>query len=259
LPLVALFLFADVRFPKKKFIFVLINKKYTSMKKIFLIMALASGTAISAAAQDTIVKRDGSEVIAKVLKVGVDEVEYVKFNAQDGPLYILPASAISIIKYANGDRDIFKLTNSTPRQDYGYGYAPPSYQQIAQNPDFIPKNQTVAWGLSLLFPGLGQFYNGENKKGIIFLAVGGTSLLVAVSADPYGDLVGWFSAAFVTSWIWSQIDAPSSAKRLNRQNGYFSWNVGEKSVLSLEPDMKVAARAGEAPLPSYGMSLKWRF
>lgn len=222
-------------------------------------MALAAGTVINAAAQDTIVKRDGNEVIAKVLKVGVDEVEYVKFNAQDGPLYTLPASAISLIKYANGDKDIFKLTTSA-RQNYGYGYAQPSYRQtVAPNPDFIPKNPTVAWGLSLLFPGLGQFYNGETKKGIIFVAVGGASFLVAMSADPYGDLVGWFSAAFVTSWIWSQIDAPSSAKRLNHQNGYFSWHVGEKSVLSLEPDVQVAARTRNTPLPSYGMSLKLTF
>ena len=60
-------------------------------------------------AQDTIVLRDASEIIAKVENIGVSEVTYKKWNNQDGPTYQILKENIFYIKYANGEKDV--ITN----------------------------------------------------------------------------------------------------------------------------------------------------
>jgi TM2 domain-containing membrane protein YozV len=64
----------------------------------------------------------------------------------------------------------------------------------------IGKDPTLAAILSVLIPGLGQFYNGEVKKGLVRLAVA-----LVGGGVTYG--VGWFGAA-----IWSAIDAYNVAR-----------------------------------------------
>ncbi len=59
----------------------------------------------------------------------------------------------------------------------------------------IYKNAGVAFLLSFIFPGGGQFYNGHVGKGIFVL------------------LTFWF---FGITYIWSLFDAPLSANRINR-------------------------------------------
>lgn len=57
------------------------------------------------------------------------------------------------------------------------------------------KNPTTALILSLLLSGLGQFYNGDTKKGIVMLVAG---------------LLGWALTGGLLSiaiWIWGMIDA----------------------------------------------------
>jgi TM2 domain-containing membrane protein YozV len=57
------------------------------------------------------------------------------------------------------------------------------------------KNPTVATILSVFIPGVGQFYNGDMKKGAVMLGIG--VLLGALTAG-----VGWLGMM-----IWSAIDA----------------------------------------------------
>jgi TM2 domain-containing membrane protein YozV len=61
------------------------------------------------------------------------------------------------------------------------------------------KNPVVAVLLSCFIPGVGQFYNGDNKKGAIMLAVWFVSLILIVVA------IGIFSLLAV--WVYSMIDA----------------------------------------------------
>jgi len=63
-----------------------------------------------------------------------------------------------------------------------------------------PKNPALALFLSFLFPGIGQFYNGQVAKGFLMLI-----LCIAL----WIVWLGW------TIWIWGMIDAYSSAKRIN--------------------------------------------
>ncbi len=59
----------------------------------------------------------------------------------------------------------------------------------------VGRNPTIAVILSILIVGVGQFYNGDNKKGAIMLGA-------AVVAGALTVGVGWFAVA-----IWSAIDA----------------------------------------------------
>ena len=85
-------------------------------------------------------------------------------------------------------------------------------EQFTQT-SFNEKSPVAAWALSFLMPGCGQFYNGEGTKGGIML---GTYLVSSgvfwFVSWPIG-LTGMLATA-----IWSQIDAPISANRINRQN-----------------------------------------
>ena len=63
---------------------------------------------ISLYAQDVIVKKDGTTIMAKVLSVGTTTVEYKKWSNQDGPTYTIEKSELLSINYANGEKDVFE-------------------------------------------------------------------------------------------------------------------------------------------------------
>ena len=66
------------------------------MKKILLFLLLLSAT--SAFAQDVIVKKDGSTILSKVLKITANEVEYKKYSNQNGPTYTIAKAEIMRVK-----------------------------------------------------------------------------------------------------------------------------------------------------------------
>ena len=82
-------------------------------------------------------------------------------------------------------------------------------QSMAPQPPVFFKNPTVATLLSFFIPGLGQFYNGQVGKGILFLVLIGISCVLMVV------IVGFILGTIV--WIWSMVDANTSAKRVNEQ------------------------------------------
>ncbi len=71
-------------------------------------------------AQDTIIKRDGQQIIGKVLEVSTTEVKYRKWEMADGPVYIDTKSSIERINYQNGSSDVFPQTPvlTTNKTDY---------------------------------------------------------------------------------------------------------------------------------------------
>lgn len=58
-------------------------------------------------AQDTLVKRDGRQILGKVLEVSQTEVKYKKAELADGPVYIEDKATIVKIKYKGGYVDLF--------------------------------------------------------------------------------------------------------------------------------------------------------
>lgn len=93
------------------------------------------------------------------------------------------------------------------------------------------KNPAVAFVLSFLLPGGGQFYNGEHKKGYIMLggALGGVVLMFVGFAEFVegfgstaeetggGGKAGLGMLGVVGCSLWSMIDAPIAANKINKK------------------------------------------
>jgi len=129
---------------------------------------------------------------------------------------------------------------------------PPQRQSNYQGYYTSRKDPVLACILSVLVPGVGQIYNGQVGKGIGMMAgTYGALLLAAVSVgDSYGDyynnsysssnsnyqLAGISLLAMVGFYVWSIVDAPLSASRINRQNGVVDINF-KNSRLWLNPSV----------------------
>ncbi|MDP1744817.1 MAG: hypothetical protein Q8L90_04530 [Bacteroidota bacterium] len=82
------------------------------MKKLFFIGIVLLCSCLTNA-QDTIVKRNGDNILSKIIEISETEVKYKKFDFQDGPNFIENKSEIQLIKYSNGTRDEFKIQPNT--------------------------------------------------------------------------------------------------------------------------------------------------
>lgn len=84
-----------------------------SNKKIgILSLALCSLATLSA--QDRIVKTDRTQIEARVLEIGPEQIRYKRFTNPDGPTYVLPIGDIDYIRYANGETESFRPAQPTP-------------------------------------------------------------------------------------------------------------------------------------------------
>jgi len=131
----------------------------------------------------------------------------------------------------------------------------------------------IAFLLSWLYPGIGQFYNGQTGKGVVMtvLATAGYGCMFAGigSVDEYGDMDDDMAGVFaigtivgVCTSIWSMIDAPVSASKINRRNAALSWNVGGESQLKLRPAITYESPAkglSNRRELAYGLALKYEF
>ena len=77
------------------------------MKKLIILLFVSFGLLWTVQAQDIMIRRDGSEVRAKILEINPDEICYKRFDNQEGPVYWERKEEILKIKYANGTEDIF--------------------------------------------------------------------------------------------------------------------------------------------------------
>ncbi len=78
------------------------------MKRLLLAATqlLAALLARPAAAQDLLTRRDGTEVLVKVLEITPELVKYHRFDNPDGPLISVRKADVFRIKYANGTQEI---------------------------------------------------------------------------------------------------------------------------------------------------------
>ena len=84
-------------------------KKFRAWALVF-----AGMTAVCASAQDMIVKKDGTVIQAKVMKVGTSEVDYKKWSNQNGPQYSIAVADILAINYQNGEKETFDNVSAQP-------------------------------------------------------------------------------------------------------------------------------------------------
>lgn len=116
------------------------------------------------------------------------------------------------------------------------------------------KNPWLAFGLSFLIPGGGQFYNGQHSKGVAQLGGVGLGIgLMVIAKEDYTsgnfDIVPFDFDDRKTvlgllllcgSSLWSVIDAPISANSINQQNqqpsyGHLIEIGGSRTTLGVDP------------------------
>lgn len=155
------------------------------LSTIFLVLV-----AVTAKAQDVIMKADQTEVSAKVIEITENEVKYKPFNRLDGPIYSLKKTDIFVIIYKDGTREKFGTTAAPV-----YGQTPISHRDTpAPTPPATSYSSQAAssttssgklhgWSGSLGYTtamqniggasgityGLGYYFLGKGRKGGVLL------------------------------------------------------------------------------------------
>lgn len=78
---------------------------------------------------------------------------------------------------------------------------------MPEKPPVFYKNPGVATVLSFFFMGLGQVYNGQIGKGVLFIIMYAISIVLMLV------FIGFITTPIL--WIWGMVDANRSAKKIN--------------------------------------------
>jgi len=144
-------------------------------------------------------------------------------------------AALYYLRFNSRDNtyDFSLLKNSVPTYDFTseQKFSNPRSIRITDKDENVSrKSPWVAFGLSFLFPGLGQLYNEEYGKAILMGSLGAIGLgAVALAAastnfdsesnpDYIGVILYSGIAVYGGVYIWSMIDAPISASNINERN-----------------------------------------
>lgn len=113
------------------------------MKNYILLLVVLFSINISFA-QDTIYKKNGEKIIAKITELTPSEIKYKRFDYQDGPLYIESKSNVVSIIYSNGIKETVKVeevkTISAPA-DYYSSVNTASNEITFRRNEYLYKNQ----------------------------------------------------------------------------------------------------------------------
>jgi TM2 domain-containing membrane protein YozV len=99
----------------------------------------------------------------------------------------------------------------------GQEKAPPGTSAIPGSNNY--RNPITAAALSMIFPGLGQFYNGRIRDGILVWLCVGTGILLAVV---YPMLTGLCLLIALGTWVSGIADAFRTAKRITAGDCIFT-------------------------------------
>lgn len=140
------------------------------MKRLLLLLSVFF--AVTAQAQDVIVKKDGSTILSKVLEVNQTDIKYKKFSNQNGPTYTINKSEVMSINYESGDKDTFEEVAQPAQQETEGKQQIIEAKPTADNAEIISRyNRTYEHGKGVKDkPKLA-------KAGICILGVGENSVL----------------------------------------------------------------------------------
>lgn len=150
-------------------------------------------------AQDTIIKRNGEEIQAKVLNINETQINYIKWNNQNGPTYTIAKSDVFMIKYENGEKDVFGQTDApTALNATTTPKTPTLSTQLSQNnlkfikqEDLFKKGKRfkrggTAWmiisGVGMLGGCVAAGLQEWGTGAVVGLAAGGTLFMIAPGA-----------------------------------------------------------------------------
>lgn len=237
------------------------------MRKVVVIAICLAGSSVTMFAQDIIIMKDGNEIQAIVIEVGIDEVRYKRFDNQEGPDYLLRKLDIFMIRYENGSKDVFNtIVSLTPTPEVEQQLPVLKYTFGTQISPYGPeKSPFLAGFLSFLIPGAGQFYNGDVGAGFLHLGcniIFNSIWMSSISTDYYGDvyidegkfLVGFTGALAIN--IISIVQATNGAKKVNTARGY---RLGDNTYLKIQPAIIPQNNLLTGVDYAYGMNLSLSF
>lgn len=138
------------------------------MKKLLFVLFAVWCGAMTAAAQDLIVKTDASQIKARVLEISPDAVRYKRFSNPDGPTYVLPVAEIRYIRYANGEVEYYakevpaepltpvRSAGEAQEQAAGETEAAPQAEAPRPAPEYVLRRYEV-----------GDLYDRDGVKGVV--------------------------------------------------------------------------------------------
>ncbi|MDD4068192.1 MAG: hypothetical protein PHV65_04865, partial [Bacteroidales bacterium] len=86
-------------------------------RKLLYFLATALLSISSIYAQDIITTRVGDEIQAKIIEIGANEIKYKKWTNQEGPTYTLTKTEMFMVKYQNGEKEVFNQNNNYSNQE----------------------------------------------------------------------------------------------------------------------------------------------
>lgn len=98
------------------------------MKKIILLAFASMLSCAYGYSQDSITKKNGDDIQAKVIEVGISEIKYKKFDNLEGPVFTIPKSDVLLVRYQNGSKDIF----TEEKKDESKSLSPAEYYANGQ-------------------------------------------------------------------------------------------------------------------------------
>ena len=216
---------------------------------LILLMFTANATAATDKRIDVIYLTDGSVVAGEITEIIPNETVKIK-------TYVLDNSYQGISFLQEPDKGELKI--------YPFGQI-----EKMSKVEVKFRNRTMATVRAALlpsipflypiFPGWGQFYNGQNDKGQGFLAISLIGVVVAFAglSDLNERTAVAGASIIIGSYIWSVIDANLSAKKINQSSNQ---KINE---LKLKNDQQkdVPTSLNLNYLPSQGMmaSYSYRF
>lgn len=232
---------------------------------LVMVTFLLVGSALFA--QDNIIFFSGEEVQAKVEEISQTEVAYHRFDNLDGPLYRVDRNTIFMIQYANGTSEVITAIDlSQPVPSNGE-----RGDRRLIGSDY--KSPGMAFLFSFLLPGGGQYYNHQFGKGATMTGLWLGGIVTSATSwrryadyscgyyyeyDSIGNVIGEYyddcyynngadaqrivgNIVWTGSWIWSMIDAPISAARINRRNadaataGLLDFRLNQATTMHIRP------------------------
>lgn len=221
--------------------------KNRQMKKVYLFLLTVSCICF-ANAQDIIYTTDGRAIEARNTKREGNSFRYSLYSASvmDRSTYMIEATRVKKIKYEDGHVYGEEPTSSnqntqtktpspkqkeTASQRNGSRDTVVAYATLTPNNQLTPrlfnayppyKSPALAFASSLIVPGLGQMYNDEVTKGLVFLGADivawGLFLLTLDDAPtPY-----IFAAIGAGIHIAASVEAAETADKINQRHGYLA-------------------------------------
>ena len=256
------------------------------MKKFLIGIMILAGSALVASAQDVITTRSGEDIQAKVEEVSPVIIKYKRYSNPDGPVYTINTAQVLMIRYENGEKDVFNGVPVNAAYSEGGVLEGLKYRELKgiYDPKMYIRQYDDKYSpgwlgfASFVIPGLGQAIEGEwwRAAGFFFgsgilssIASNGVDIRYTTGSDGgIYDLDYDISTASIICGlanlgleIWNIIDAVRIAKV---KNMYYQDLRAQRGLANLDVKLEPFVASVPSPVsqgfsPSAGLSLKINF